>query len=88
MAAAPIYVAAAPIYVAAAPIYGWKAPGGTSLLWICHKNVFTLGPLLNSRKLQNAWVFFCLFNLGYWIDYIELDRLKGVPKKSKIVPTF
>ena len=62
-------------------IYGWKAPGATSLLWICHKNVFTLGPLLNSRKLQNAWVFFCLFNLGRWIDYIQLDRLKGVPKK-------
>ena len=47
--------------------YGWKAPGGTSLLWICHKNVFTLGPLLSSRKLQNAWVFFCLFNLGLCI---------------------
>ena len=19
-------------------VYGWKAPGGSSLLWICHKN--------------------------------------------------
>ena len=47
--------------------YGWKAPGATSLLWICHKNVFTLVPLLSSRKHQNAWVFFCLFNLGLWI---------------------
>ena len=38
--------------------YGWKAPGATSLLWICHKNVFTLGPLLNSRKLQMHGSFF------------------------------
>ena len=29
------------------------------------KNVFTLEPLLSSMKLQNSWVFFCLFKLEH-----------------------